>query len=230
MFTAYGFPVGHSYIAAGYCHRQTDGIETADASGQSLGRAAFSDQSMILSIADAAYLPLGMNIKRVDSRFSRYNVSGIGIDLGLQGSRGPWRLGMEWKDVGGTTLSGDSYYGGSARTRLPARARMGFAYSGLPPSEESTQAPLWAGVLATDVQFPLQGDEGAEYFFGGEVWSQGRLAFRGGWSADHGWSTGISVNLSRVRIDAALRLSDDASSLIRVTTHVFFGYAGEDRS
>ncbi len=223
LFAAYGCPMKSVYFAAGAFQRKVSDIELTDSSGDPLGSKAFTDQAAFLSVAGGASIPLGLTLKYLQSQFKPYDVSGVGADLGAKYIHGPYRAGVTWQDFGGTELSGKAYAGGSTGSRIPSRLRLGVAFEPWSVNVPAVNAPSLSGVLAADALLPLGRGESTTYFLGGEVWSCGRLALRAGWNGDRGWSTGMSINLSRVRFDYAIVLSENAPAMSRLTTHYFFG-------
>lgn len=220
LFSAYGRPVGPGYASIGFFQRRSAAIDLFDASANPTGRQSFTDQAFLASFALGRSFPVGFTVKRLQSRFSPYDVAGWGVDVGAQAARGPLSGGLSWQNVGGASLSGDAYFGGTARTRASSKLRTGAALS-LARNE-------WTGLLTADASFSLQTGERTIFYAGAEAWAHDRLALRGGWNGEDGWSVGASVGLSRVRVDYALLLSENAPVLSRLTTQIFFGGARED--
>jgi hypothetical protein len=227
FFTAYGRPLGAFRAAAGFFQRRSADIEVTNMSGTVLGKKSFTDQAVLAGLAAGKRWPVGVTVKRLQSRFSPYDVSGTGLDLGLQGANGRVLWGLAWQDVGGTSLSGDGYAGDSTGETIPSKMRIGLALAGAPLSAAfgENEGPWGLSInLAVDALMPVTGPrQPTAFFYGAELWSFRRVGLRGGWNQDRGWSTGASLNLGRLRVDYALLLTEDVPSLNRVTTHLFFG-------
>ena len=211
------------YVAAGAFQRKVSDIELVDSGGDSLGTKAFTDQAAFLSVARGGSLPLGLTLKYLQSQFKPYDVSGVGADLGAKVIQGPWRAGLTWQDVGGTELAGKAFAGGKTGSRIPSRLRLGAAFAPWSVDVPAENAPALSAVLAADALAPLGKGESMTYFLGGEVWSCGRLALRAGWNGGRGYSMGMSINLSQVRLDYAVVLAENTPAMSRLTTHFFFG-------
>jgi hypothetical protein len=228
---AYGHPIGPVYLAVGWIQSRSQDIEITDAAGNAMGEKNFVSQQASLSVAyDLPYAPVGLTFKYLQNKFNPYDVSGIGMDLGVSGQWKFLRAGAKWQDIGATRLSGDSYGGGSAEELVPSRARIGFAVTNNrsrmnEDKRIARRAPLpLIGTLAVDFVAPLDSKWGnASTHYGGELWYEQRFAIRTGWNEDQGFSLGGSVAFSWLQLDYAFIINENFNPMNRVTTQIFFG-------
>ena len=219
---AWEHPTLPGSFALGWLRMRSADIEITNANEQILGSDNLTNDLVMFGVGVKPFehYSVGVMVKYLRFNFHGFSEQGIGMDAGFHGSYDWFQFGLNWSDLNGTTVQGNSIGpdGGSVSDRVPSRLRPGVAFIWRNP----LGLPLKLNTLV-DGLIQVDGPANAESYSGMELWGYDEhVAVRVGFQQAVGPTFGAGVRWGCLQIDYAYQMSLALLDEQRISTSFHF--------